>query len=114
MANKPTRHYSKKQEKRVAASLGLRVTANSGATHFDKGDATDKYLMMECKTVTKKQASVSLKKEWFTKNREEMFARGKEISALAFDFGDGEEFVAVPMRDFAELYEAWKELREEE
>ena len=33
-----TRHYSKKQEKRVAKNLGGKVNANSGATGFYKGD----------------------------------------------------------------------------
>ena len=48
-----TRHYSKKQEKRVAKNLGGKVNANSGATGFYKGDVRTDYLLVECKTATK-------------------------------------------------------------
>lgn len=111
---KPTRHFSKKQENRGSAMLGLKVTSNSGATVFAKGDARDNNLLVEFKTLTKAQQSHSLKKEWFTKNQEETFATGRRFSAVAFDFGDGQDYVAVSIQDFAEFYGAWKQLYEEE
>jgi hypothetical protein len=111
---KPTRHFSKKQEKRGSELLGLRVTANSGATAFAKGDARDQNLLVEFKTLTKPQQSHSLKKEWFTKNQEEAFATGRRFSAVAFDFGDGEDYIAVSTQDFKEFYDAWKTLYSEE
>lgn len=90
-----TRHYSKKQEKRVAKNLGGKVNANSGATGFYKGDVRTDYLLVECKTATKEVKSVSIKKEWLTKLNEERFAMGKQHSILAFDFGDGEDYFII-------------------
>lgn len=110
--NKPTRYYSKRQEKGVANSLGLKVQPNSGATPFMKGDLTDEYLVVECKTITKKQTSRTIKKEWFTTTLKEQFAMGKSLSAVAFDFGDGENYIAVREQDFKKLYHAWRKENE--
>jgi hypothetical protein len=68
--------------------------------------------MMEWKTITTVQASRTIHKDWFTKNAEEAFSRGKHFSAVGFDFGDGENFIAVSIQDFRELYDAWKRLIE--
>lgn len=111
---KPTRYYSKKQETRGNAIIGLNNTPNSGATLFIKGDGRDQNLLMEWKTLTKPQKSRTIQKEWFTKNQEEAFATGRQYSAVGFDFGDGEDYVAVPVKDFAEFYQAWKEKYGEE
>lgn len=92
---KPTRFYSDKQEKKVAKAIGGKQTANSGATAFSKGDVrTDKFLI-ECKTSTKPKRSFTIQKEWLIKNDEEKFAMNKEYSALAFDFGDGENYYVI-------------------
>lgn len=91
-----TRHYSKKQEKRVAKNLGGKVNANSGATGFYKGDVRTDDFLIECKTATKEVKSVSIKKEWLTKLNEERFAMGKQHSVLAFDFGDGKDWFIIP------------------
>ena len=90
-----TRHYSKKQEKRVAKDLNGKVNANSGATGFYKGDVRTNHLLVECKTATKEVKSVSIKKEWLTKLAQEKFAMGKWHSVLAFDFGDGEDYYII-------------------
>lgn len=111
---KPTRHFSKIQETRVAKELGAKKTANSGATAFDKGDVKDKHFLYECKTKTSETQQITIKKEWLTKNKEEMFSRGKEFNALIFDFGDKADHVILDMRTFQELYKAWKELYSEE
>lgn len=110
--SKPTRYYSKKQEDKGNAFLGLKNVSNSGATTFNKGDGQDEYLLMEWKTKTKPSQSHTLHKEWFTKHKQEAFAMGKEISALGFDFGDGENYIAVDIRTFREMYELWKEEQE--
>lgn len=112
MTEKPNRFYSKRQETKGNAYLGLKNTKNSGATAFDKGDGKDQYLLMEWKTLTTSQKSRVIHKEWFTKNEEEAFARGKELSAVGFDFGDGENYICVSMRDFKMLYDAWREEQE--
>lgn len=100
---RPTRFYSKQQERRVAQSVKGRVTANSGATAFSKGDVTTSAFLLECKTCTKPQLSFILKKEWFDKNKEEAFAMHKDYSALVFDFGDGEDFYVIDKQLFLKL-----------
>lgn len=84
---KPTRYYSKQQEKKVAKKVGGRRTANSGATAFSKGDVVTTDWLIECKTKTKDCSSFTIKEEWLLKNEEEAFAMGKNNSALVFDFG---------------------------
>lgn len=111
---KPTRHFSKKQETRGNAFLGFKNTPNSGATAFAKGDGVDANMLLEFKTLTKAQASHSLKKEWFEKNKEEAFSVGRRFSAVVFDFGDGKDYVALSIDDFKEFYDAWKTLYSEE
>lgn len=104
-----TRQYSKKQEKRVAKNLKGRVNANSGATGFYKGDIIIDKFIIECKTATKEVKSISIKKQWLEKLKEEKFSMGKEQMALAFDFGDGEDWfiIAKPLMEW--LVEKYKE-----
>jgi len=84
-----TRYYSSKQEKKVAKKLGGKQVVNSGAPSFVAGDVTTDLFLIECKTSTSQKQSVSIKKEWISKNADEAFAMGKFYSAVAFDFGDG-------------------------
>lgn len=105
-----TRHYSKKQEKRVAKNLDGKVNANSGATGFYKGDVRTKYLLVECKTATKEVKSVSIKKEWLKKLNEERFAMGKQHSILAFDFGDGEDYYIIDKNLMTMLHDYLEEI----
>lgn len=90
-----TRAYSKKQENRVAKALGGKVNANSGATGFYKGDVRTEHCLIECKTATKEVKSVSIKKEWLDKLKQEQFSMGKLYSILAFDFGDGNDYYII-------------------
>lgn len=108
--SKPTRYFSKRQETRVAKNLGLRVQSNSGATAFQKGDLKDENILVECKTIVSPQKQRTLEKEWFVKLKEEQISMRKPLSAIAFDFGDGEEYVAMTWQDFKNLYECWKEV----
>jgi hypothetical protein len=110
---KPNRFYSKKQENKVASAIGGKRQPNSGATMFKKGDVVADDILIECKTLTKKQLSHTIKKEWLEKNAEEAFAVGKDLSALAFDFGDGDNYYILSERDFKQLYEAWRRENEE-
>ena len=106
MINKQsTRFYSNRQEKKVAKAVGGKQTANSGATLFQKGDVVTADFLIEAKTVTKEQQTFTLKKEWFTKNKEEAFAMGKPYSALVFDFGDGEQHYVINQKLFSMLVE---------
>ena len=91
----PTRHFSSIQEKTVAKTIGGQQTANSGATMFGgKGDVFthgDESFLIECKTRTKSSDSISIKKDWFQKNKEEMVFQGKQHQAIVFNFGPDEE-----------------------
>ena len=102
---RPTRFYSKRQEDKVAKTLGGRRTANSGATKWSKGDVTLKDWLIECKTCTELKKSFSIKKEWLDKNREEAFAMNKSYSALAFDFGTGNNYYIVDEKTFIKMKE---------
>ena len=74
--SRPTRFYSKEQEKRVAKAVGGKRTANSGATAFSKGDVRTDLFLLECKTCTEPRKSISIKKEWFDKNKEREWKGG--------------------------------------
>ena len=104
--NKPTRFYSSKQEKAVAKAIGGKQVANSGATAFSKGDVRTADWLIECKTCTTEKKSFSIKKEWMEKNREEAFAMNKDYNALAFDFGDGDNYYIVDEKTFIRMKEA--------
>ena len=89
--DKPTRHFSSRQEKSVAKAVGGRQTANSGATDFQKGDVVSDKFLLECKTKTKDSDSIAIKKEWLDKNKRESLFMGKDHCALAFNFGPNQE-----------------------
>jgi hypothetical protein len=84
-----TRYYSDIQEKSVCKLLGSQQTSNSGAGHFRKGDCVHRNasLLIECKTVVTDKESVSIKKEWFKKNKEEAFTQRLSNGTVAFNFG---------------------------
>jgi hypothetical protein len=90
----PTRHYSSKQEKSVSKAVGGKVQKNSGATAFDKGDVIvsgKNGFLLECKTKTTASESISIKKEWFEKNKQECLLTGTPHQAVVFNFGPDEE-----------------------
>lgn len=84
-----TRFYSDKHEKSVCRALDAIQTSNSGANRFDKGDVIQKEasLLIECKTVMEEKKSVSIKKEWIDKNKEEAFSNRLSNSAICINFG---------------------------
>lgn len=86
--NRPTRYYSKQQEKKIAKAVGGKRQANSGATAFQKGDVITDQFLIEAKTKTTDCKSFTIKEDWLLKNEEEAFAMNKD-SALCFDFGPG-------------------------
>lgn len=90
--------------------MGLRIQSNSGATSFEKGDLKGEHILVECKTIVRPQKQRTIEKEWLTKLKEEQISMRKDLSALAFDFGDGEEYVILTIQDFKNLYECWKEI----
>lgn len=100
---RPTRFYSKRQEKSVAKALQGHRVSNSGATDFHKGDVQTDLFLLECKTKTADSDSFTLKREWFDKNEEEAFAMGKAYHAIAIDFGDGVNHYIIDEKLFKRL-----------
>jgi hypothetical protein len=88
---KPTRYYSARQEEAVAKAVHGRRSKNSGATMFDKSDVSTNKFNLECKTKTTHSESISIKKEWFDKNKQEAMFMNKPYSAIVFNFGPDEE-----------------------
>ena len=101
--NKPTRFYSKRQEKSVATAVHGKQTVNSGATPFYKGDVTTELFLLECKTKTSASKTMTVHKDWITKNEEEAFAMNKPYSAVVIDFGDGENYYLINEKLFKRL-----------
>lgn len=106
----PTRWYSNKQEKTVAKLVQGKQTANSGATAFSKGDVKNDLWLIECKTLTEPKKSHSIKKEWLEKNAEEAFAMNKPYNALAFDFGDGDNYFIIDAKTFRKIVDILNEM----
>lgn len=110
--NKPTRYYSARQERAVAKSVGGKQTANSGATMFQKGDIKtdgEESFLIECKTKTSHSDSISFKKEWIEKNKQEAAFMGKQHQAVVFNFGpDEENYYVIEEYLFKELLEYLK------
>lgn len=109
---KPTRYYSKRQEKKVAKAIKGKQVANSGAPAFVAGDVVTDDWLIECKTKTKDCSSFTIKEDWLLKNEEEAFSIGKNNSALCFDFGPSanKRYYVISER----LFEQLKQFMEEE
>lgn len=108
--NKPTRFYSNRQEKKVAKIVNGKQTANSGASAFSKGDVRNDNWLIECKTLTEPKKSHTIKKEWLVKNAEEAFAMNKPYNALAFDFGDGDNYFIVDAKIFKKMIDIFNDV----
>lgn len=83
----PTRYFSKKQESRIAEAVEGQRVPNSGATAWAKGDVLTEQFLLEAKTKTSNSDSISIKRDWFLKNREEAAFMGKPHQAIVFNFG---------------------------
>lgn len=94
------------QENRVAAKLGGKRQAGSGASDYAKGDVKTEDYLVECKQTEKK--SLSVKGEWLSKITREAMAAGK-TPALSIEIKGIEDrlvehdWVAVPMSVFRRL-----------
>ena len=84
-----TRYYSDLHEKSVCRALGASQTPNSGASKWTKGDVVQRAasLLIECKTVMSEKQSVSIKRDWIVKNKEEAFLNRLDNSCLCINFG---------------------------
>lgn len=116
----PTRAFSEKQETAVAKAIGGKRTPNSGATDFGgKGDVLTsgkESWLIECKTKTSNSESISIKRDWFLKNKEEAAFEGKDHQAIVFNFGPdypyNENHYIIDEYLFLELLEYLKEKKD--
>lgn len=88
----PTRARSKVQETHVAKVTGGTRNPNSGATDFSgKADVNlDNLFSIECKTKMESSKSMTIKKEWVEKLKQETVFDGNKEWAIAFNFGPNE------------------------
>lgn len=100
---KPTRYVSDKQEKRIAKKFNGRQTANSGAGLFQKSDVKLDNWLIEAKTKMTDSESMTIHRDWITKNEEYAFAQGKDHSAVAISFGDGKDYFIINEKEFKRL-----------
>ena len=84
-----TRYFSNRHEQSVCKALGGVQTSNSGAAKFSAGDVIvkDASMLIECKCSMTEKQSISLKKEWFIKNKEEAFATRLTNNCVCVNFG---------------------------
>ena len=107
-----TRYWSDLMEKSICKALGGEQQSNSGAGYFHKGDVVVDDMLIEAKTSMSSKASVSIKKEWLDKNKDEARSIRKSNSALAFRFEpEGENYYIIDEKLMKFLVE---KLREDE
>lgn len=112
MRNKEsTRYQSNIQEKRVAKAMGGRQVIGSGATPFLKGDVVVDKLFIEAKTKMEPSKSISIKKEWLEKAKEQALAMRKEDYALVISLGDGKDYYVIEDQLMEDLYKSREALR---
>lgn len=101
-----TRKLSNTQEKRIAKNIGGRQVIGSGSTPFLKGDVTTSDLFIEAKTKAKESKSISVKKEWLEKAKEQSYSMRKRDYALAISFGDGKDYYVIEDSLMEDLYKS--------
>ena len=101
-----TRKLSDKQEKRLARNIGGRQVIGSGSTPFLKGDVTTSDLFIEAKTKAKESKSISVKKGWLEKAKEQSYSMRKRDYALVISFGDGKDYYVIEDNFMEELYKS--------
>ena len=101
--------HGQKSELRVLEDMGAMQTIASGSLDGMKSDGVKNNLRIECKATIKN--SISLKREWLLKIREEALATNKiPVLTISFVTADGEskeggDFAVIPLylfTDFAE------------
>ena len=101
-----TRAKSSQQEKRIAKAMGGKQVVGSGSTPFLKGDVVVDKLFIEAKTKMEPCKSMSVKKEWLEKAKEQALATRKEDYALAISFGDPKEYYIIEDDLMEDLYKS--------
>jgi hypothetical protein len=107
-----TRAKSSQQEKRIAKAMGGKKVVGSGSTPFLKGDVIVDKLFIEAKTKMEPSKSISVKKEWLEKAKEQALATRKEDYTVAISFGEPKEYYIIEDRLMEELYKSREALRQ--
>ena len=93
-----TRFYSDAHEKSICKALGGKQNSNSGAGHFAKGDVVvdEASLLIEAKCCMSPKSSVSIKKEWIEKNKQEAFMTRRDNQVVCINFEpDGNNYYLI-------------------
>jgi hypothetical protein len=106
-----TRAKSSEQEKRIAKAMGGRQVVGSGSTPFLKGDVVVDKLFIEAKTKMSPSQSITIKKAWVDKAKEQSLAMRKEDYAIAVSFGDPKEYYLIEDSLMEDLYKSREALR---
>lgn len=106
-----TRAKSSQQEKRIAKAMGGRQVIGSGSTPFLKGDVIAGKLFIEAKTKMEPSKSISVKKEWLEKAKDQSVAMRKEDCAVAISFGNPKEYYIIEDTLMEDLYKSREALR---
>ena len=106
-----TRAKSSIQEKRIAKAIGGRQVVGSGSTPFLKGDVIAGDLFIEAKTKMNPSQSITIKKAWVDKAKEQSLAMRKEDYAIAVSFGDPKEYYLIEDSLMEDLYKSREALR---
>ena len=106
-----TRYKSNLQEKRIAKALGGRQVIGSGSTPFLKGDVVTGNLFIEAKTKMEPSKSISVKKQWLEKAKEQAYSQRKEDYTVAISFGDGKDYYIIEDSLLEDLYKSREALR---
>ena len=101
-----TRKKSSQQEKRIAKAMGGKQVVGSGSTPFLKGDVIVDKLFIEAKTKMEPSKSITVKKEWLEKAKEQALATRKADYTVAISFGDPKEFYIIEDTLMEELYKS--------
>ena len=107
-----TRAKSSQQEKRIAKAMGGRQVVGSGSTPFLKGDVVVDKLFIEAKTKMSPSQSITIKKAWVDKAKEQSLAMRKEDYAIAVSFGDPKEYYLIEDSLMEDLYKSREALRD--
>ena len=105
-----TRAKSSKQEKRIAKAIGGRQVVGSGSTPFLKGDVIAGDLFIEAKTKMNPSQSITVKKSWIDKAKEQSLAMRKSDYAIAVSFGDPKDYYLI--EELLKAREAVKQVQE--
>lgn len=106
-----TRAKSSQQEKRIAKAMGGKQVIGSGSTPFLKGDVIVDNLFIEAKTKMESSKSITVKKEWIEKAKQQALSTRKEDYAVAISFGENKEYYIIEDALMEDLYKSRKALR---